>query len=133
MTDPGVIAETILTPAWVLVGGPTRDGQVELYASRELDRAQLAACLHLHGKAGTVSKSPSPVVTYVLTANVRRFVRVTAPTYAEALVMLGMVWQPGDEPAPEPAQPLCNLWVGDGVRCNLPRGHKPRCSNSNYF
>jgi hypothetical protein len=84
------------TPDWVMLGVPTPNGQVAIYASKELNHAELT---HETDEddlrewlAWPVSRVPRQRIE--LTVEMRTYVVITADTYAQAFRVLFDEWSP---------------------------------------
>ena len=83
-------------PEWVMLGVPRADGKVAIYASKELNHAELTHETDEYDLDSWLAQpSPrAPRQRIELTVNMRTFVVVVADTYAEALAGLLNVWSP---------------------------------------
>jgi len=89
------------TPDWVMLGIPTPDGRVAIYASKELNHAELTHETerddYLWSPYDLIQRIPRRRIE--LTVNMRTYYVVTADTYAEAFRSLFDAW------SPEPVRP----------------------------
>lgn len=93
------------TPDWVMLGVPTPDGRVAVYASKELNQAELTHETEfddIYAWYEPVIRVPRHRIE--LTVEMRTYVVVTADTYAQAFRVLFDEWSPETgRPALEPA------------------------------
>lgn len=89
------------TPDWVMLGVPTPDGRVAIYASKELNQAELTHETELDDNFWRYDQRPMfrPIERIELTVQMRTYYIVTADTYAQAFRVLFDEW------SPEPSRP----------------------------
>jgi hypothetical protein len=93
------------TPDWVMLGVPTPNGQVAVYASKELNHAELTHETEMDEYlwlwSDLIQRVPRRRIE--LTVEMRTYVVVIADTYAEAFRILFDEWSP--EPARSELEP----------------------------
>jgi hypothetical protein len=84
------------TPDWVMLGVPTPDGKVAIYASKELNHAELTHEIEQDDVFWRYDQRPRfpPRTRIELTVEMRTYVIVTADTYAQAFRVLFDEWSP---------------------------------------
>lgn len=84
------------TPDWVMLGVPTPDGRVAIYASKELNQAELSHETEFDVDIYGWYRPPirNPHTRIELTVEMRTYVIVTADSYQEAFQRLFNHWSP---------------------------------------
>jgi hypothetical protein len=99
----GMTYDATPSPDWVVLGLPTGDGRVAVYASKELNQAELASEVDHDeirlDRLWMSDRSYPPVKRHTLSVEMRTYVIVVADTYPDALRRLFETW------TPEPDQP----------------------------
>ena len=85
-------------PDWVVLGTSTADGRVAVYASKDLDRAELSEEIdHYRDIFAYGSPIRREWRRIELTVEMRKYTVVVADTYADAFRRLFDAWSPDDD------------------------------------
>jgi len=117
---------------WVISGGATPDGQVQIIASKTIDQRRSGLDMKYPNRSRHFDPYYNPYLDpygeagwtewdyreYTLTVGIREFVIVVAPTYQEALQRLFTHWTPptGGDPLALPQQPASQTPDVEGPR-----------------
>lgn len=100
-----MIHSPTLGPDWVVLGTPTGDGRVAVYASKDLDQAELASEVdHDEIRVAMFDRFYRPVRRFTLSVDMRQYVIVVADTYPDALRRLFETWTPEPDQAAIPGR-----------------------------
>lgn len=84
-------------PDWVVLGGPAPDGKVAVYASKDLNQAELAHEMDHPWDIRVSHPFREPARRITLTVEMRSYTVVVADTYADAFRHLFDAWSPDDD------------------------------------